>query len=303
MKSTPMQAHGSIHLIDIDIKPEKARQTETPRMLCIAARTIALILIFSLGSSTAGAVDGVLEINQTVVNAAGGFPYTISKAGSYRLTGNLVVSTAGANAINVTASPVTIDLNGFSISGPAGSTSSGVRDNVGQLTVKNGIIQNFSEGINSVGPDVVLDLTTNNTSQGIFVANALVRHYTALSTAFGVGCGGFGTCTVQDSIINASSVGINVFDSTGIVTNCIVTSAGTGIEILQGGGSVIGNTINMTSSFSTALSISVIAGTSGYGANTANVPAQSTCFSGGTSMGNNVCNGAVQRTPEAPPGR
>ena len=257
---------------------------------------LVLVALLVAWISPAGAVDGVLEINQTIVGAAGGFPYTISAPGSYRLTGNLVVTAADTNAINVTGSPVTIDLNGFSISGTGGSVSSGIRDNVGQLTVRNGTIQNFGEGINSIGPDVILDLTTNNTLQGLFVSNALVRHYTALSTTFGVGCGGIGTCAVADSVVNASSTGINIFDSTGSVTNCVVTSAGIGISILQGNGSVIGNTINMTagSSASTAVSISTLAGPSGYGANTANVPSGATCFAGGTSMGNNVCNGTVQ---------
>ncbi|MGO9062962.1 MAG: hypothetical protein ACLQU2_37210 [Candidatus Binataceae bacterium] len=262
-------------------------------------RGSALLLLFALlvaWIAPAGAVDGVLEINQTVVSAAGGFPYQITAAGSYRLTGNLVVGVADTNAINVTASPVTIDLNGFSISGAGGSVSSGIQDNVGQLTVKNGTIQSFGEGVNSAGPDVIADLTTNNTSQGIFVSNAVVRRYTAESTVNGVGCGGFGTCVVADSLINASTTGINIFDSTGSVTNCVVTSAGVGISILQGSGSVIGNTINMTagSATSTAVSISTLAGPSGYGANTANVPAGATCFAGGTSMGTNVCNGTVQ---------
>src|SRR5687767_2002071 len=50
-------------------------------------------------------------------------PYTISTRGSYYLTANLVV-TAG-NAIVISASNVTLDLNGFTISSsasPAGGT-------------------------------------------------------------------------------------------------------------------------------------------------------------------------------------
>ncbi len=55
----------------------------------------------ALAASSARAVDGVLEINQTIVMAAGGFPYSITQPGSYILTGNLAVSAAGTNAINV----------------------------------------------------------------------------------------------------------------------------------------------------------------------------------------------------------
>ncbi len=63
------------------------------------------------------AVDGVIEINQAAVNAAGGFPFVINTPGSYRLTGNLTVP-AETTAIQIAASQVTLDLNGFAILGP-----------------------------------------------------------------------------------------------------------------------------------------------------------------------------------------
>jgi len=59
------------------------------------------------------AVDGVVLINQSTVTAAGGFPYTISMAGSYKLSGNLAVS--DHQAILVAASDVVLDLNGFTV--------------------------------------------------------------------------------------------------------------------------------------------------------------------------------------------
>ena len=64
------------------------------------------------------AADGVIEINQASVEAAGGFPFEISESGSYKLTGNLEVDDADTTAIWVRASYVTVDLNGFSITGP-----------------------------------------------------------------------------------------------------------------------------------------------------------------------------------------
>ncbi len=47
-----------------------------------------------------------------------GFPVTISQSGVYRLTGNLSVPDNNTTAILITASSVTVDLNGFSIMGP-----------------------------------------------------------------------------------------------------------------------------------------------------------------------------------------
>jgi len=47
-----------------------------------------------------------------------GLPLTISVAGSYRLTNNLVQPDAATKVLLVTANNVTIDLGGFEISGP-----------------------------------------------------------------------------------------------------------------------------------------------------------------------------------------
>ncbi len=85
----------------------------------------ACVILLSFLSSVAHATDGVVEINQTcAVNTgclpgdAAGFPVTIGESGSYRLTGDLVVPTAGTTAIDVTTSDVTIDFNGFGVFGP-----------------------------------------------------------------------------------------------------------------------------------------------------------------------------------------
>ena len=75
----------------------------------------------------ARAVDGVVLIDQNKALAgnvtpgdAPGFPVTISRSGSYRLSGDLTVPDAATTAVDVTntAADVSIDLNGFSISGP-----------------------------------------------------------------------------------------------------------------------------------------------------------------------------------------
>ena len=87
------------------------------------ARLLALMLV-TLAAVTLPAHAQVL-IDQAAVEAGGitpgddpGFPATISVAGSYRLTSNLVVP-AGVNGIEITGENVTIDLNGFTIAGPS----------------------------------------------------------------------------------------------------------------------------------------------------------------------------------------
>lgn len=83
-------------------------------------RRLALsILAFAL-AGPAAASDGVLEINHACASQTGcfagdvaGYPVTITGSGSYQLTGHL--SSASGPAISITASPVSIELNGFTI--------------------------------------------------------------------------------------------------------------------------------------------------------------------------------------------
>ncbi len=85
-------------------------------------------LFFTL---VAQAADGVIGINQASVEAAGGFPFEITRSGSYILTGNLEVDDVNTTAIWVQAPYVTLDLNGFSIRGPVTCEPGGVCDQAG----------------------------------------------------------------------------------------------------------------------------------------------------------------------------
>jgi hypothetical protein len=118
-------------------------------------RSILTVLLFLALAGPAFAVDGVLEINQTCAVQTGcfpgdapGFPVTISVGGSYRLTGSIVVG--NGNVIDVDASRVSIDLNGFSIRcEPAANcflvVGSGVNGaNTNDVTVRNGMISEMA---------------------------------------------------------------------------------------------------------------------------------------------------------------
>ena len=79
-----------------------------------------VLIAFVLCVPALWGADGVIEINQAIVEDGGGFPYSIIQAGSYMLTGNLVVPDENKTAINIEESvgSATIDLNGFAIIGP-----------------------------------------------------------------------------------------------------------------------------------------------------------------------------------------
>src|SRR5262245_25013784 len=119
----------------------------TQRTPWVGAMVVALILVVSAWLGVAHAVDGVVLITQNLVTASGGFPFTITQAGSYGLGGNLTVP-ANIDGIVIAADNVTLDLNGFAILGSGGG--SGVSDAGvvhSGITVRNGTVRNFATGI------------------------------------------------------------------------------------------------------------------------------------------------------------
>ena len=136
---------------------------------------------------TLQAADGVIEINQAIVEANGGFPYVISEPGSYNLTGNLTVPDENTSAIEVQARYVTLDLNGFAIIGPAqctaenGSvtcspqgTGTGVFASIGSLTVvRNGSVRGMGlAGVSIFSGRVEGIRALGNGCHGIFLQQA-----------------------------------------------------------------------------------------------------------------------------------
>lgn len=117
-----------------------------------------------------------------------GFPITLSVPGSYKLTGNLVVP-AGLSGIHVSATGVTLDLNGFNITGPVTCTRNeasyavvcsnilvntwGVELSGGGNTVRNGAIRGFAAGVRYFGGDQIEGmLVEHNAGWGILGANS-----------------------------------------------------------------------------------------------------------------------------------
>ena len=82
-------------------------------------------------------------------------PYTISASGKYQLGTNLVNANGAQTIISIQAPNVILDLNGFFVSGPGGSTASpfaviAVAD-VSNVTIRNGTVANNGVGIAFTG--------------------------------------------------------------------------------------------------------------------------------------------------------
>jgi len=193
-------------------------------------RSILTSLLFLALATPALASDGELEINQTcAVSPSGcfsgdtaGFPVTIATPGSYRLTGNLQVTSANTTAFAIlgitTCSGVPISTcgplgNGRGVSGLQGASD---------IVVRNGTVS----GMGNAG--VVLDFSVR--AEGLHVFKN----------------GGDGLVLGNESIAWRNIVTSNGSDGIRCGQHCIIrdnTSTGNrieGIELVSG--TVIGNT-------------------------------------------------------------
>ena len=156
------------------------------------------------------------------ISSPSSYPIVISTSGSYKLIENLICSTQDVNAIEITASDVTIDLNGLTITGPGQSTGSSgdgiYADNVKNITIKNGLIQDFrGNGIDILGSTAcestnVLNVTAYNNGE------------------FGIICGIGGTisgCTAN----NNSGGGLNFYQGGLVKDNTCYNNSGYGIFV------------------------------------------------------------------------
>ena len=116
-------------------------------------------------------------------------PAVISTQGVYCLTGNLATSQTSGNAITITANNVTLDLNGWKIGGQAAGTATqafGIYSAAVNVTVKNGIVRGFRDGIILEGRGAVVRdmLIDQNTTVGILVdgSGAVIDHNQVVDT-------------------------------------------------------------------------------------------------------------------------
>jgi len=117
---------------------------------------IIVVVTLALATSAVCAYAQPVSINQQRVvvgritpGDTGGFPVTITKPGSYKLTSNLIVPDPNLHGIEVTVSNVSIDLDGFAIIGPGGGdgTAAGVYTTQSQVAVINGSIRDMAYGM------------------------------------------------------------------------------------------------------------------------------------------------------------
>jgi hypothetical protein len=201
----------------------------TLRALVVTASMLATMV------APAAAIDGRTPISQSraatghvTPGDAPGFPVTISKAGSYVLTGNLTVPNSNTTAIEITADDVTLDLNGFSILGPTvcvggqgglcpGTGHGVVASDVDNVTVVNGTVRGMGRhGIVLAG-----------------VGNRVERVHARNNGEIGIGAGPVATITNNRATDNGGD-GIWTGSGSVVAGNAVFRNLGNGVATNPG---------------------------------------------------------------------
>lgn len=202
-----------------------------------------------------GAPDAIMKtLDQVEARIPIGQPnYTCSVAGaSYYLTTNLTAN-GGLPVIRIVTNSVTLDLNGFSILGLAGTANGiSIYDGCDNVRVHNGTIRDcYNHGIYA-------HLTRQSTFEGVrFINNgrssASYNGLNAGMLARVIGCrfednGGAGlvlntNSLAKNCIIDSNTDGLKAVDDCKIEGNTIILNSGNGLLITGSGAYVADNTV------------------------------------------------------------
>lgn len=187
-------------------------------------------------------VEPRTAINATNTPGDANSVYKITQPGSYYLTGN-IGGESGKHGIEIAASNVSIDLNGFALIGVPGSldgvTTEGLRHH---LVIRNGTISNWgSDGINlttgGLGTNCIIEgvVAASNSAIGIRTNNnAVIRGCLALSngsTGFNIPNG----ATISDCAARTNTGNGFVTSDTCTITNCVSRgNTSNGFTVLSG---------------------------------------------------------------------
>jgi parallel beta-helix repeat protein len=230
----------------------------------------------------------------------------ITDSGSYYLSSNLNVTKV--NGIDISATDVTLDLNGFTIARTSGTGGAGIRALSIGSSIRDGRVTGFNDGVNGSGAESLLfeNLTASEClASGIFAgASSRIINCRAINN------NGHGIIALQSSSVsgctvynNSGTYGIfvhngsivaecSVYDSTGtygiyggdssIIRDCAVYLNDVWCGIYVGSGRVIDcsvydNTGTDSASYGIySLNNSLISGSLAYGNSNTNSPGTST---------------------------
>lgn len=190
---------------------------------------------------TLAEVEARTAINATNTPGASSAMFVISQPGSYYLTGDVNVD-ASKSGILVQASNVTIDLNGFTIKGVAGSMTGILGTTKDRVKVRNGRIVGMSTGI-SILPSTIYhqaisleDLVISQcTGYGVNIGSgSLINCQIERSGSIGAFITANTTSTVEGcTFYDNGSDGLNMYNGT-VRNSSASSNNGTGISVATG---------------------------------------------------------------------
>jgi parallel beta helix pectate lyase-like protein len=137
-------------------------------------------------------------------------PVTIAAPGSYYLTSN--ISVTGATGVVITASNVTLDLNGFTVSGSQDNFGVVMGGNTLNVVVRNGTIRSFAQGLLNTG---VTSVTLSNLTITENLRNGV-----------GFDVGGIGVFIDGCTIVRNQLDGILALGGAMVITNSTIAGNG-----------------------------------------------------------------------------
>lgn len=282
-------------------------------MFAIDRRTLVLALATLLALPFAPAAPARAASERYV--AITSVPYTITTPGCYRLIANLTASAAYGGGITINCDNVVVDLDGFTIVNGlqpsyAGPTAAVMASNRSNITVRNGTVRGFYEGVHlgaanqSLYGLVVEDMTVIGCwKAGVNVegANAgIVRRCTVVATQSssssvdalaGIVVSGIGAWVHDNAVfktVGATSFAIHVAGSPRAVVERNKIANDGYIYGASSGINAGGENIVVADNRITSMNVGITYGTTGTGAYRGNITVGCyTPFVGGTDAGNN----------------
>jgi hypothetical protein len=195
-----------------------------------------VLIVFACGLLSTPAYGQVQEIGQAPGRGnrlVTSDPIVISEPGSYRLMSN-IVSTANP-AILITASDVTLDLNGFQVDAQAANAIVAPQppppqSSPGGISVMNGHVRSAGSGIR-LALDCLVEKVTVVTEGGTGISgsiNCAIQNSTVRGSDLGISCE---FCVVEsNTLFNTGAAGISAGRGSLVIKNR-VTGSGVGLSL------------------------------------------------------------------------
>lgn len=219
----------------------------------------------------------VLHAADVKLLKASSFPLVVSAPGSYRLKRNLDMNVSSQpnlqnlNAVEITTDNVTLDLNGYTVSGPCPSqpcagTGIGITAAGTSITVMNGNVEGMPQAGISLNNGTVERVNARRNGSGIEVNSGRVHACSAAANdAFGIVL------------------------SEGVLTSNYTTGNGdSGIDAQGGAVVVTGNVATFNDGFGIDVSLGVVSGNATDNNNADNIQAGLAIVSGNTATNGTV---------------